>query len=58
MAPIGCNQEASCLVTGDDASDDVDLEEDKVGMSIVEFLGGILHVAIVMLMGQDGGWIF
>jgi hypothetical protein len=46
------------LVAGDDAADDVDLEEDKVGTGIVGFLGGVFHVSVMMLMGQDGGWFF
>ena len=58
MALIGCDQEASCLVAGDDAADGVDLEEDEVGACVVEFLGGILHVAVVMLMGQNKGYFF
>ena len=46
------------MVAGDDAADGVDLEEDKVGTGVVGFLGGVLHVAVVMLMGQDRGWVF
>ena len=58
VALIGCDQEASCLVAGDDAADGVDLKEDKVDACVVEFLGGILHVAVVMLMGQNKGYFF
>ncbi len=58
VALIGWDREASCLVAEDDAADGVDLEEDEMGTCIVGFLGDILHVAVVMLMGQDGGWVF
>jgi hypothetical protein len=46
------------LVAGDAAADGVDLEEDKMGTGIVEFLRGVLHVAVMMLMGQDRGWVY
>ncbi len=36
----------------------MDLEEDEVGMQVVGFLGDILHLADMMLMGQDGGCFF
>ena len=48
VALIGCDQEASCLVTGDDPTDGVNLAEDEVGTGIVGFLGGVFHVSVVM----------
>ena len=46
------------MVAGDDSADGVDLAEDEVSMGVVGFLGGVFHVSIMMLIGQDGGWVF
>ena len=40
-------KKASCLVTGDGAPDGVDVAEDKMGTSVVGFLGGVFHVSVV-----------
>ena len=46
------------MVAGNDSADGVDLAEDEVGTGIVGFLGGVFRVSVMMLMGQDGGWVF